>query len=78
MKKKNKSKSKSKSKFFKNIIGVLNIPLIIFLLLVGGLLLISNIKSKPVVNAKQKVSATINDVSKNLNEAANSSDRANS
>lgn len=57
-------------KKFKYIKGKLNVPLIIFLLLVGGLLLVANIKSKPVKQAKKKVNATVNHVSKELNEAA--------
>jgi uncharacterized integral membrane protein len=65
-------------KKIKYIKGKLNIPLIIFLLLVGGLLLVANIKSAPVIKAKEKVSQTVNDVSKNLNEAANGTDEADS
>ena len=61
-----------KTSKLKNIIGMLNIPLIIFLLLVGGLLLVANIKSAPFIEAKHKVSNTINDVSENLNQAADS------
>ena len=73
MKKTRKTKSK-----FKNIIGMLNIPLIILLLIVGGLLLVAQMKSEPIITAKQKVSNTVNEVSKTLNDAANSSDNSNS
>ena len=57
---------------------MLNIPLIILLLLVGGLLLIANMKSTPVVKAKEKVALTIDKVSKSLNNSANNGDKADS
>ena len=62
----------SKSKLFKKITGMLNIPLIIFLLMVGSLLLVSNMKSKPVKEAKARVNEAVGTVSKNLNNAASS------
>ena len=61
-----------KSKLFKKITGMLNIPLIIFLLMVGSLLLVSNMKSKPVKEAKARVNEAVGTVSKNLNNAASS------
>jgi cell shape-determining protein MreC len=56
-------------KKFKYITRKLNIPLIIFLLLVGSLLLIASSKSKPIKQAKDRVNTTVNDVSKDLNKA---------
>ena len=62
-------------RFIKKIVGKINIPLIIFLVLVGSLLVVSNMKNENVEKAKQTVNNTVNDVSKNLNQAAeNSSD----
>ena len=60
-------------KAFKCIVGKLNIPLVVFLLLVGSLLLVSNIKSKPVKQAKETVNETVNKVSEKLNKAAEDS-----
>ena len=65
-------------KAFKLIRGKLNIPIVIFLLLVGSLLLIANIKSKPVKQAKATVNETINNVSKKLNQAADDSSTSSS
>jgi sensor domain CHASE-containing protein len=59
-------------KRLKRIIGKINLPLVIFLLLVGGLLLVANIKSEPIKEAKQTVNKTVNNVSKTLNAAAQS------
>lgn len=56
----------------KKILGRINVPLVIFLLLVGGLLVIANIKSEPVKKAKETVNKTVNNVSKTLNNAAQS------
>ncbi|MFT4693780.1 MAG: hypothetical protein ACI8TE_000673 [Francisella sp.] len=60
-------------KTLKCITRKLNFPLIIFLLLVGSLLLVANIKSNPIKQAKETVNETVNNVSKKLNQAADDS-----
>ncbi|MED7818671.1 MULTISPECIES: hypothetical protein [unclassified Francisella] len=57
-------------KHLKKIFGKLNIPLIILLCLVGGLILISNIKNENVAKAKDTVNSAVNDISQKLNNAA--------
>lgn len=44
----------------------------IFLLLVGALLLVANIRSEPIKVAKETVNKAVNNVSKTLNNAATS------
>lgn len=60
-------------KLIKKIVGKINIPLVVFLMLVGSLLVVSNMKNENVEKAKQTVNNTVNDVSKNLNNAAQNS-----
>ncbi|WP_150467484.1 hypothetical protein [Francisella sp. SYW-9] len=60
-------------KHLKKIIGKLNIPLIILLLIVGSIILISNMKNENVAKAKDKVNSAVNDISKKLNNAAQDS-----
>ncbi|QIW10492.1 hypothetical protein [Francisella sp. LA112445] len=60
-------------KHLKRIIGKLNIPLIILLLLVGSIILIANMKNENVAKAKDKVNSAVNDISKKLNNAAQDS-----
>ncbi len=60
-------------KAFKLIRRKLNIPLVIFLLLVGLLLLIANIKSKPFKQVKETVNETVDKVSENINQVAHDS-----
>ncbi|ASG67905.1 hypothetical protein fh0823_07280 [Francisella halioticida] len=57
-------------KYLKKIIGKLNIPLIILLLIVGSLILVSNIKNEKVTKAKNSVNSAVNNISKKLNNAA--------
>jgi len=57
-------------RILKKILGKINIPLIVFLALVGGLLLVANIKSEPVKEVKEKVNNAVDNVSKSLNSAA--------
>ena len=57
-------------KHFKKIFGKLNIPLIILLLVVGSLILISNMKNEKVAKAKDSVNSAVNNISKELNNAA--------
>ncbi|API87128.1 hypothetical protein [Francisella uliginis] len=57
-------------KHLKKIIGKLNIPLIILLLIVGSLILVSNMKNEKVAKAKDSVNSAVNDISKKLNNAA--------
>lgn len=59
-------------KFLKRIIENINIPLVIFLMLVGTLLLVANMGSEPIETAKETVNQVINNVSKTLNNAAKS------
>lgn len=56
----------------KKIINNVNIPLVVFLLIVGSLITVSNIKSAPVEKAKETVNSTVNKVSEKLNNAAKS------
>ena len=60
-------------KINKKIVGKINIPLVVFLMLVVSLLVVSNMKNENVEKAKQTVNNTVNDVSKNLNNAAQNS-----
>lgn len=60
-------------KILKKLKGQLNIPLVIFLLIVGALLLIANSRNAPVDKAKQTVNNTVDKVSENLNAAASDS-----
>ncbi|ORM39173.1 hypothetical protein A2G94_00780 [Francisella endosymbiont of Ornithodoros moubata] len=59
-------------KFLKRIIENINIPLVIFLMLVGTLLLVANIRSEIIKTAKETVNQAVNNVSKTLNNAAKS------
>ena len=59
-------------KFLKRIIENINIPLVIFLMLVGTLLLVANMRSEPIKTAKETVNHAVNNVSKTLNNAAKS------
>ena len=59
-------------KFLKRIIENINIPLVIFLMLVGTLLLIANMRSEPIKAAKETVNQAVNNVSKILNNAVKS------
>ncbi|WP_150463816.1 hypothetical protein [Francisella sp. XLW-1] len=59
-------------RMFKKIFGKINVPLIIFLVLVGGLLFVANMKNQPVKEAKEKVNNAVDNVSKSLNSAAKS------
>ncbi|APC91917.1 hypothetical protein BBG19_1185 [Francisella sp. MA067296] len=56
--------------FLKKIIENINIPLLIFLLLIGTLLLVANIRGEPIKVAKETVNKAVNNVSKTLNNAA--------
>ena len=60
-------------KTLKCITRKLNFPLIIFLLLASSLLLVANIKSNPIKQAKETFNETVNNVSKKLNQAADDS-----
>lgn len=60
-------------KILKKIKLSINIPLVAFLLISGSLLLIANINSAPVDQAKATVNDTVDKVSENLNDAANNS-----
>ncbi|ALB01712.1 hypothetical protein ACH24_03140 [Francisella persica ATCC VR-331] len=59
-------------KFLKIIIENINMPLVIFLMLVGTLLLVANMRIKPIKAAKETVNQAVNNVSKTLNNAAKS------
>ncbi|WP_024533585.1 hypothetical protein [Francisella tularensis] len=58
--------------FLRRIVKNINIPLVIFLLLVGALLLVANIRNEPIKVAKETVNKAVNNVSKTLNNAATS------
>ncbi|QLE79665.1 hypothetical protein FLM55_07945 [Francisella sp. Scap27] len=60
-------------KILKKIRLTINIPLVIFLLISGSLLLIANINSSPVNQAKETVNNTVDQVSEKLNNAADDS-----
>ncbi|AXA34757.1 hypothetical protein [Francisella adeliensis] len=60
-------------KILKKIKLTINIPLVIFLLISGSLLLIANINSSPVDQAKETVNNTVDQVSEKLNNAADDS-----
>ncbi|AIT10109.1 hypothetical protein LO80_09075 [Candidatus Francisella endociliophora] len=57
-------------KIIKKIVGGINIPLIIFLLIVGSVIVVFNMKNEKVQEAKATVNNTVNNVSKTLNNAA--------
>lgn len=63
----------SMKKILKKIRLTINIPLVIFLLISGSLLLIANINSSPVNQAKETVNNTVDQVSEKLNNAADDS-----
>ncbi|AEB28450.1 hypothetical protein [Francisella hispaniensis] len=60
-------------KILRRIIRNINIPLVIFLIIVGTLLLVANSRSEPIKAAKETVNKAVNNVSKTLNNAATSS-----